>query len=168
MYSENLLPKLEELARRAAEPTGVEVAWVEFKSEGPKWFLRVYIDRESGVGLKDCQQVSERLGVMLDVEDPVESSYTLEVSSPGLDRPLWKKQDYEMFAGHLARIQTRDRLEGQQRFRGRLAGVEKDDVLLDGDGRQWQIPLSMIESGRLEVEPFLKKGHSSAKARKHS
>jgi ribosome maturation factor RimP len=168
MYSESLLPKLEELARRAAEPAGVEVAWVEFKSEGPKWFLRVFIDRESGVGLKDCEQVSERLGVILDVEDPIESSYTLEVSSPGLNRPLWKKRDYERFTGRLARIQTAQQFEGRQRFRGRLAGVDMEDVLLDDDERQWRIPLSIIENGRLEVELFPKKGQSSGKARKHS
>lgn len=168
MYSESLLPRLEELARRAAEPAGVEVAWVEFKSEGPKWFLRVFIDRESGVGLEDCEQVSERLGVLLDVEDPIESSYTLEVSTPGLDRPLWNKRDYERFAGRLARIQTSEGLEGRQRFRGRLAGVEMDDVLLVEDGRQWRIPVSMIENGRLEVELFPKKRPSSGKARKHS
>jgi ribosome maturation factor RimP len=106
--------------------------------------------------------------VILDVEDPIESSYTLEVSSPGLDRPLWKKRDYERFTGRLARIQTSEQFEGRQRFRGRLAGVDMEDVLLDDDERQWRIPLSMIENGRLEVELFPKKGQSSGKARKHS
>ncbi len=168
MYSESLLPKLEGLARRAAEPAGLEVAWVEFKSEGPRWFLRVFIDRASGVSLEDCREVSERLGVLLDVEDPIDSSYTLEVSTPGLDRPLWKQQDYERFEGRLARIQTREHFEGQRRFRGRLAGMENEFVLLDDDGRQRRIPLSLIESGRLEVELFSKKGSSSGKAREHS
>jgi len=168
MYSESLLPKLEDLARRAAEPADVDVAWVEFKSEGPRWILRVFIDRESGVGLEDCKQVSERLGVLLDVEDPIDSSYTLEVSTPGLDRPLWKQRDYERFEGRLARILTKERLEGRQRFHGRLAGIENESVLLDDDGRQWRIPLSLIERGRLEVEVFSKKGQSSGKARKHS
>jgi ribosome maturation factor RimP len=158
MYAESFLPRLEELARRAAAPEGLEVAWVEFKREGPAWFLRVYLDREEpGVSLDDCRQVSERLSVLLDVEDPIESSYTLEVSSPGLDRPLWREQDYVRFVGRLAKIRTRESPEGapgQRNFRGRLAGVESGAVLLDRNEGRVAIPLALIERGRLEVELF--------------
>lgn len=154
MYSENVLPRLEELARQAAAPVGVEVAWVELKGEGSKCFFRVFIDRESGVGLDDCERVSERLGVLLDVEDPIESSYTLEVSTPGLDRPLWTKKDYERFTGRLARIRTRKLIDERSRFVGRLSGVAEDAVQLEDSGRLWTIPLAVIESGRLEVEEF--------------
>ena len=97
--TEGLLPRLEELARRAAEPVGVDIAWVELKGEGQSCFFRVFIESDSGVGLEDCEQVSQRLGVLLEVEDPIESSYTLEVSTPGLDRPLWTKRDYQRFSG---------------------------------------------------------------------
>lgn len=174
-YRETLLPRLEALARRAAEPVGVEVAWVELKGEGRSCFFRVYIDRESGVGLKECEQVSERLAVLLDVEDPIESSYTLEVSSPGLDRPLWMKRDYERFTGRLARIRTRERIGDRFRFLGRLAGMEGDEVLLEDEGRYWRIPWSSIEGGRLEVELFrpqpgggARKGRSSSKERRRA
>ena len=171
----DLLSCLEKLARRAAEPLGIEVAWVEFKGEGHRRFVRVYIDRESGVGLGDCEKVSERLGTLLDVEDPIESSYTLEVSTPGLDRPLRTKRDYERFTGRLARIWTGQPVENQRRFLGRLMGMEGNDVLVEDNGRQWRIPLAAIESARLEVELFRpgsagkpKKSRRSSKARGHS
>ena len=158
-----LLAQLERLARRAAEPFGIEVAWVELKRHGGGTLFRVFIDQESGVGLQDCQNVSERLGVLLDVEDPIESSYTLEVSSPGLERPLWSRKDYQRFIGRLARIRTREPLDGQRRFRGRLAGVEGDAVVLKTDGEQQRIPIPNIESGRLELELFSPDHKRSAK-----
>jgi ribosome maturation factor RimP len=170
-----MLPRLEELARRAAQPLDVEVAWVEFKREGPSWFFRVFIDRESGVGLQECERVSERLGVLLDVEDPIESSYTLEVSTPGLDRLLKTKQDFERFGGRLARIKTRERFDERSRFRGRLVGIEGENVLLEDGGETRNIPLSVIETARLEVEMFQPrrrgkggKSRSASKARKRS
>jgi ribosome maturation factor RimP len=173
MYTDAMLPRLEELARRAAQPMDVEVAWIEFKQEGASWFFRVFIDRDSGVGLEDCERVSERLGVLLDVEDPIESSYTLEVSTPGLDRPLRTKRDYERFAGRLARIKTRERFHERRRFHGRLAGMEGENVLLEEEGQTRSIPLSAIDSARLEVEMFKPRRHgrgarsrSSSKARK--
>jgi ribosome maturation factor RimP len=177
LTSDQLRPRLEQLARRAAEPVGVEVAWIEFKPEGPSWFFRVFIDCESGVGLEECEKVSERLGVLLDVEDPIESSYTLEVSTPGLDRPLWNKQDYERFVGKLVRIKTCERIADQALFKGRLVGVEDDQILLDERGESRRIPLASVESGRLEVELFRprpehsgsRKGRRSrSKARKRS
>jgi ribosome maturation factor RimP len=152
--TESLLARLTDLACRAAEPLGLQVAWVEWKRRGGSGLFRVFIDREEGVGLQDCQAVSERLSVLLDVEDPIESSYTLEVSSPGLDRPLWDRKDFERFTGRLARITTREQLDGRRRFLGRLAGVEGDAVLLDQKGEQRSIPLPVIESARLEVEEF--------------
>ena len=155
MDTDNLLPKLREVAQRAAKPLGIEVAWVEFKQAGGSGVFRVFIDREEGVGLEDCVQVNERLSVLLDVEDPIESSYTLEVSTPGLDRPIWNMKDFERFTGRLAKIKTREQLDGTNRFRGRLAGVTGESVLLEHSGERKSIPLPIVESARLEVEPFL-------------
>ncbi len=155
MHDESLLPKLREVAQRAAEPLGIEVAWVEFKQAGGAGLLRVFIDRQEGVGLEDCVRVNERLSVLLDVEDPIESSYTLEVSTPGLDRPLWNMKDYERFTGRLAKIKTKEQLDGKNRFRGRLAGVEGESVLLEQSGERKSIPFPIVESARLEVEFFL-------------
>jgi len=138
---------------------------VELKRHGGATLFRVFIDQESGVGLRECQQVSERLGVLLDVEDPIESSYTLEVSSPGLDRPLWNRRDYERFTGRLARVQTRERVDGKRHFRGRLAGVEGDAVVLEDNRGRTSIPLETIERGRLEVELFPPREKRPAKRR---
>jgi len=177
LVSDQLRPRLEELAHRAAAPVGVEVAWVEFKPEGPAWLFRVFIDCESGVGLEECRQVSERLGVLLDVEDPIESRYTLEVSTPGLDRPLWDKQDYERFVGKLVHVKTRERIGGRALFKGRLVGVEGEFILIDERGESCRIPLASVESGRLEVELFpsrsenagqRKRRRSTSKVRKRS
>ncbi|MFQ5788907.1 MAG: ribosome maturation factor RimP [Acidobacteriota bacterium] len=167
IYTESLLPQLEEIARRAAEPVGVDVAWVELKRERSSWFFRVFIDRESGVGLRDCELVSERLGVLLDVEDPIDSSYTLEVSTPGLDRPLFKREDYERFVGRRVRIRIRETLDGRKVFRGKLTAVEGELVVLEDRGTKKSIPLPAIERGRLEVDAF-GTGRGHARSRKQS
>lgn len=181
MYAESMLPKLEALARRATEAERLQLAWLEFKRKSGSWVLRVFIERdeerieaEGEVGLQDCERVGQRLGLLLDVEDPIDSSYTLEVSTPGLDRPLREPRDYQRFAGRLARLQTREPLHGRRRFRGRLGGVVSGSVLLfesdapkeTGEPEKFTIPLTAIESGRLEVE--LGQGERpSGKARKH-
>ena len=165
MQDDSLLPKLRELAQRAAEPLGIEVAWVELKQAGGSRLFRVFIDREEGVGLEECERVNERLSVLLDVEDPIESSYTLEVSTPGLDRPLWTMKDYERFTGRVAKIKTREQLDGKNRFRGRLVGVEGESVLLEQSGERKSIPFPIIESARLEVELFLPEQRQFARQR---
>ena len=128
LASDPLRPRLEELARRAAEPVGVDVAWIEFKPEGPTWFFRVFIDGESGVGLEECEQVSERLGVLLDVEDPIQGDYNLEVSSPGADRKLVKPEHFDRFAGHGIKMKLRRLVSGRRRLKGQLLGREGDVV----------------------------------------
>ena len=154
MQHDSLVPRLQELAERAAKPLGIEIAWVEFKQAGGSGLLRVFIDRQEGVGLAECENVNERLSVLLDVEDPIEASYTLEVSTPGLDRPLWRIKDYERFTGRLAQIKTREPLDGENRFQGRLAGVDGESVLLEKSDERMGIPFSIIESARLEIELF--------------
>jgi ribosome maturation factor RimP len=154
MYADDLLPRLEPLARRAAEGEGLQVEWMELKRRGDSWVFRVFIDREDGnVGLSDCERVGDRLGLLLDVEDPIDSAYTLEVSTPGLDRPLHGEKDYLRFAGRLARLKTKEPVSGGRHFTGRLGGVRDGAVLLEDRERgSVVIPLSAIAGGRLEVE----------------
>jgi ribosome maturation factor RimP len=151
--ADNLLGELERLARGAAQAEGVDVAWCELKgSEGSRVF-RVFIERKDGdVGLADCERVTKRLSLVLDVEDPIESEYTLEVSTPGLDRPLHDERDYERFTGKLARIKTREPVDGKRRIVGRLRGVSEGIVSIEDDSGTIRVPLSIIDSGRLEVE----------------
>ncbi|MGE5358726.1 MAG: ribosome maturation factor RimP, partial [Bacteroidales bacterium] len=109
---------------------------------------------EDSIGIKDCQRISEDLSAILDVEDVIPHRYTLEVSSPGLDRPLRHAADYRRFAGRAAKLVFAEPLDGQALVRGRLAGTEGDSVVLidDQQGRRLHVPLAQIARGRLEVE----------------
>ena len=135
---------------------GLELVDVEFRREPAGWVLRLYLDRLEGAGAvthEDCQRVSEELGDHLDVEDLISHPYHLEVSSPGLDRPLTRPADFTRFAGQVARISTREPLDGRRNFRGRLAGLAEGAVLLDLDeGPRVAIPQGLIAKARLAPE----------------
>ncbi len=143
--------------RALAEPilaeAGLDLVEVEFQREAHGWVLRYYMDKAGGVTLEDCQRISEELGDHLDVEDLIDHAYHLEVSSPGLDRPLTRDADFLSFAGKAARITTREAVGGQRNFRGRLAGLRDGAVLLDlDDGRRVGIPRGLIAKARLHPE----------------
>jgi len=145
--------RLRRLIQDVAESQGYELVDVELKGSGKSSVLRVYIDRRSGISHRDCELVSEQVGTVLDVEDLIPFSYTLEVSSPGLDRKLVKESDYTRFEGKLARIQTRIPLNQQKVFRGRLQGLHDGKVRLElRTGGQFDIPLDVIQEARLEID----------------
>ena len=152
--TEELLETLDSLARRAAQAEGLQVAWIELKRHGGSNVFRVFIEREDGsASLTDCERLTRRLGLLLDVEDPIDSAYVLEVSTPGLDRPLRNEKDYERFLGRLARVKTKTPLDGRRRFLGRLSGLRSGAVVLDDEELgEVSIPLSSVDSARLEVE----------------
>ena len=128
--------------------------------EGRQHVLRVVLDRpgpaatpEESVSIGDCETVSHELGTILDVEDLLPANYTLEVSSPGLDRPLRHAEDYRRFSGRLAKIVTREPIDRQTAFAGRLRGLEGDEVLFESEGgRMVRLPLGLIRRARLDVE----------------
>jgi len=148
------------LASRVAAGYGLEIFDVQFRREAPGMVLRVQIDRpgpaataEDCVSVEDCAKVSRDLSAILDVDDVVPIAYTLEVSSPGLDRPLRQPDDYRRFAGRRAKIVMRERVDGQGFFRGRLGGVDGSDVLIDAeDGKTHRVPIAVITRANLEVE----------------
>jgi len=154
------LEKIREAAERVARSEGLEVFDVEWKI-GKQRLLRIYLDRLPGPGNpeglgvthKDCESVSEQLGVILDVEDLVPGpGYILEVSSPGLDRKLVKPSDYERFAGRLAKIWLNEPVENQKYFEGRLAGIAEGVVKLALKNREVALPYSDIRKANLVVE----------------
>jgi len=148
-----IVERIRSLAEPILTDRGLELVDVEFQREGRGWTLRLYMDRAGGVRLDDCQQVSEELGDHLAVADIIPHAYTLEVSSPGLDRPLTREADFLRFAGKAARITTREAIQGQRNFHGRLAGLADGEVLLDvAEGRQVRIPRGLIARARLEIE----------------
>ncbi len=148
------------LAARVAASYGLAIFDVQFRREGSGMVLRVQIDRpgpaataEDSVSVEDCAHVSRDLSAALDVEDIVPGAYTLEVSSPGLDRPLRSADEYRRFAGRRAKIVMRSSVDGQGFFRGRLGGLDGTTVLIDADdGRQHRVPFDVISRANLEVE----------------
>jgi len=154
------LAQIRAIADRVARSRGLEVWDIVTRRETSGQVIRIFIDRpgpaatpEESVSIEDCAEVSREIGVILDVEDPVPFAYTLEVSSPGLDRPLRGLEDYRRFAGRLAKVVVSEAVDNQKAFEGRLRGVEGDAVLLEGPkGRMHRLPMRLITRGRLEIE----------------
>ena len=141
------------LIRSVVEPMGYELVGVQYLQRGSAGaVLRIYIDHEKGITLDDCSAVSRQVSGVLDVEDPVPGHYDLEVSSPGLDRPLFEAAHYERFRGHRARIKLRSKLEGRRVFEGLIEDVSGGSVLLAVDGETHTFELGAIESARLVPE----------------
>ncbi len=154
------LERIREIAARVATSHGLEIDDVVMRRVGAQDVLRVTLDRpgpaatpEESVSITDCEKVSQELGTILDVEDLLPAKYTLEVSSPGLDRPLRRPADYQRFSGRLAKIVTREPVNRQTAFAGRLRGLEGEEVLFESEGGKLvRLPLSLISRARLEVE----------------
>lgn len=148
-----LLERLRPALERIVDFAGMELVHVEAHPESGGLVLRLYIDREGGVTLDDCATVSRQISAQLDLEDPIPGHYTLEVSSPGLDRPLVKDRDFERFAGNPVRIETAAPLQGRRHFRGRLGRLEGGMVRLAlEDGSEVSIPRELVTRARLEPE----------------
>ncbi len=131
---------------------GMELVDVEYKREPRGWVLRIYIDKEGGVSLDDCVSVSSEVGTVLDVEDFFQSPYTLEVSSPGLNRVLRKEEDFKRFKDKLVRIRTREAVGQRKNFRGRLLGCAHGLVHIEVGEQVFCIPLSNVARANLEIE----------------
>ena len=145
--------RIRQLIQGVVEGQGYEFVEMEFKGGGNNSILRIFIDKPAGISHGDCELVSEQVGTVLDVEDPIPFAYTLEVSSPGLNRKLVKESDYTRFEGKLARIQTRIPLNRQKVFKGRLGGLQNGSVRLElPKGEPLDIPLDVISEARLEFD----------------
>ena len=140
---------LQSLLEPAVTLTGNELIGVEVLRQGDDSLLRIYIDNEAGVTVDDCARVSRQVSGVLDVEDPIAGRYTLEVSSPGLDRPLFTPAHYEQFVGHQVSIALHRPYEGRRKLKGELAGLEGSSVVVLENEDEWLIPLEMIRLTRL-------------------
>lgn len=146
-------PRLAGLVKQTVEGIGYELVGVELLAR-PKagHLLRVYIDAEGGIGLADCERVSHQLGGVLDVEDPIAGEYALEVSSPGLDRPLFDAGQFARFVGSVARVRMASAVDGRSNWKGTIAAVEGDEVVLRVDGEDVRLPVARMTSARLVPE----------------
>jgi len=160
MGAGDVVEQVRSMAARVAAGYGLEIFDVQFRREGSGMVLRVRLDRpgsaataEESVSVEDCAHVSRDLSAILDVEDVVPTAYVLEVSSPGLDRPLRGAADYSRFAGRRAKLVMRHAVDGQSFFKGTLGGIDGGEVLIDADdGRRHRVPIGVITRAHLEVE----------------
>ena len=153
MQSSSVAERIKEIAEQAAIDHGLELVHAELAGPEGHPIVRVFIDKPGGVTHDDCSDVSTQIGTVLDVDDFIHSAYTLEVSSPGIERGLYKLADYERFAGSQAKLKTRLAVQNQRNFRGRIIGVENQNVLFeDRTSGRLSIPFADIAKANLEVD----------------
>ncbi len=133
---------------------GMDLVEIQYRRESRGWVLRLYIDKPCGVTLDDCTQISQEVGRSLDVEDFISIPYTLEVSSPGLSRPLKKEKDFMKYRNQNVKIKTTRPIENRRQFKGKLLGMSENRIEIEMDGGIFQIPLSDVAKANLEIDPF--------------
>lgn len=141
--------RFEELINPVVTMLGFELVGIEYFPRGKKSLLRIYIDKPDGISLDDCAVVSHQVSGTLDVEDPIKGNYILEVSSPGIDRPLFKMEHFAQFAGNKVKLRLVYPRDGQRNLKGTLQGMENDNVKLEVDGKLLLLPFSTIEKAKL-------------------
>jgi ribosome maturation factor RimP len=152
LKSEKLLQEIREVVEPVLQSQGFELVDLEYQRESRGWVLRIFMDREGGVTLDDCSGVSHEVGAVLEVKDVIPNAYVLEVSSPGLTRPLKKPEDFNRFRNQLVKIKLFQPLDGRRNFKGTLLGLEVETVRLEADGQVFEIPLQSIAKANLEID----------------
>ncbi len=131
---------------------GMELVEIEYRRESKGWVLRLYIDKAGGVRLDDCTHISQEVGRSLDVEDFIAIPYTLEVSSPGLTRPLKKEKDFMKYRNQIIKVKTIHPIENRRQFKGKLLGISENRIEIEMDGGVFQITLSNVAKANLEID----------------
>lgn len=149
MANEKVEESIWRLLEGTVEVDGYELVCVQFLARGSSSVLRVYIDKDGGVGISDCQRVSRKVSTLLDVEDLIPHHYTLEVSSPGLERPLCKASDYERFTGQEIKIKTSQKVDERHNFCGMLQGIAGEVVEIECDNQTHHIPINLVARANL-------------------
>lgn len=151
--SANTEKRIEELIQPTVTEMGYELVDVEFVKEGPNWYLRIFIDKEGGVTIDDCEAVSKTLEKIFDEKDPIEQAYFLEISSPGIDRPLKKKEDFIKYNGEMVDVKLYKPYEGSKEYTGKLIGYDENDgtVTIEVDDKNIAFTKKEIAGIRLAV-----------------
>ncbi len=142
--------QITDMLETTIEALGFELWGVEYLSQGRHSLVRIYIDAEAGISVDDCAAVSAQVGSVFDVEDPITGEYTLEVSSPGMDRLLFKLEQYSGYVGEIVDLRLRGAFEGRRKFKGVLKGVEGEDIVIQVDDHEYMLPHSAIEKARVQ------------------
>ena len=141
--------KLTDMLRPAVEETGKELLGVEFISAGNNSVLRLFVDHENGINVDDCAEVSRQVGAILDVEDPISSEYNLEVSSPGVDRPLFELSHFQKVIGEIVNVKLSMPLNGRRKFKGLLTAIENDTLIVEVDSIDYELVINNVDKANL-------------------
>ena len=146
------LDVLRELVEPVVQSLGYVLWGIDSITQGRRSVVRIYIDAEEGVNVDDCARVSRQVASIFDVEDPIAGEYTLEVSSPGMDRPLYSCDQFQAYVGHLVSVKLRIPFEGRRKFSGRLNAIEGDDIVVAIDDEEYLLPFGMIDKANVVPE----------------
>ncbi|WP_041599259.1 ribosome maturation factor RimP [Hahella chejuensis] len=152
LIGDNLLARkddLYQLLKPVVEGMGCDFWGMDYIAQGKRSLLRIYIDKESGVLVDDCEKVSRQISAILDVEDPIKGEYTLEVSSPGWDRPLFNVEQYKAYIGSIIEVRLQAPFNGRRKFKGLLAAVENDEIVLQVDAEEFIFPVETIDKANV-------------------
>jgi ribosome maturation factor RimP len=149
---EKLLHEVQQVIEPILQSQGFELVDLEYHREVQGWVLRIYLDREGGVTLDDCTAVSHEVGAVLEVKDLIPNAYVLEVSSPGLTRPIKKAEDFHKYRDRLVKIKLYEPIDGRKNFKGTLLGLEGEKVKVEVDQRVYELPLQSIAKANLQIE----------------
>ncbi len=141
--------KLTDMLRSAVEGTGKSLLGLEFISAGNNSVLRLFIEHENGIDVDDCAEVSRQVSAVLDVEDPISSEYSLEVSSPGLDKPLFVMEHFQAVIGETINVRISIPLNGRRKFKGTLIAIENDNLIIEVDGLDYELAVSNVDKANL-------------------
>ena len=141
--------KLNDLIKPAVEKMGYELTDIEIKTQDREQLVSIFIDNLTGINIEDCEIVSRQISLLLDVENPISGKYTLEISSPGLDRKLTKLNHFKRFIGNELRIKLLRSMDGRRNFRGKLLAANKESIKVQVDDQLYKLPIDMIEIARL-------------------
>jgi len=154
MIAQEIIEHVRELADPILTAEGFELVEIEFRREARGWVLRLYVDKEGGITVDNCAWVSQEIGRSLDVEEVISTPYTLEVSSPGLTRFLKQEKDFVKYRDRWVKLTTNEPIGNQRQFKGRLRGIEGNEIRIEVNGEILRIPLGTILKARLEMDPF--------------
>ncbi len=152
MTSKEIVDRVDTIVNPILSDEGMELVEIEYRRESIGWVLRLYIDKAGGITLDDCTRISHEVGRSLDVEDFIAIPYTLEVSSPGLNRPLKKEKDFIKYRNQNVKVKTFDPVENRRQFKGKLLGLSENRIEIEADGGVFQIPLTNVAKANLEID----------------
>jgi ribosome maturation factor RimP len=152
MMTKSIVDRVRTIADPILSSEGMELVEIEYRREATGWVLRLLIDKEGAITLDDCARISREVGRTLDVEDFISVPYSLEISSPGLTRPLKNERDFVKYQDHLIKVRTTDPIGNRRQFKGKLLGISENRIEIEVDGEIFQIPLSNLAKANLEIE----------------